>query len=258
MKAGLLGCVWVVGIFLALFLCAGVLMGPIKRGAPPAEFRWVDQAEAIARALTDGPAPPYAWYAIDGAQFANGRSSTEVFQKLLDGGYVSDPNLFYLNLPGKTPPIKGQRLKPENVGFDLTAGITRSTAPWNLVPLVFQTGFRVKYEAGSSAVPLEPPDMRYYRPQMSWMDWLLNAPINKKLPPPGIAVVFYGNRTAFLHLDRSLGPKGAVPNFVSPKFKLSDRKVIIYGDRKIVVPIDATQLQPGRFQGGEHAPAANS
>jgi hypothetical protein len=55
-------------------------------------------------------------YAIDkDGVFPTGKSSTEVFQKLLDGGYVTDPALFCLPLRGKYPAEKGAKLKPENV-----------------------------------------------------------------------------------------------------------------------------------------------
>src|ERR1700722_12787274 len=46
-------------------------------------------------------------YAMDNAAnnnaYPDGKSSTEVFQKLLDSGYCTDPSIFYLSLPGKTP-----------------------------------------------------------------------------------------------------------------------------------------------------------
>jgi hypothetical protein len=66
-------------------------------------------------------------YSTDNFQNSNaypdGKSSTEVFQKLLDGNYAADPAIFYVPLPGKVKPIAGQKLKPENVCWDVTSGV---------------------------------------------------------------------------------------------------------------------------------------
>ncbi len=70
-------------------------------------------------------------YATDNVQNGNaypdGNSSTEVFQKLLDGGYATDPTLFYVPMPGKVEPVKGQKLKPENVSWDVTSGVSSNS-----------------------------------------------------------------------------------------------------------------------------------
>lgn len=90
--------------------------------------------------------------------YPDGTSSTEVFQKLLDGNYVSDPMVFYQPLPGKTPPVHGAKLRPENIGYDVTSGI-RPHSPDDL-PVVFLTGFRIDYHARASAASLVRPFRR--------------------------------------------------------------------------------------------------
>jgi hypothetical protein len=44
-------------------------------------------------------------------------------------------------------------IKPENVCFDLTIPLEKSTPG---LPVVFTTGYRIKYVSGASAVPLSP------------------------------------------------------------------------------------------------------
>ena len=66
-------------------------------------------------------------YSNDNNQnYPDGKSSTEVFQKLLDGGYATDPAIFYVPLPGKVKPVAGQKLKPENVCFDVPCPVEGS------------------------------------------------------------------------------------------------------------------------------------
>jgi hypothetical protein len=96
-------------------------------------------------------------YALDHhGHFPEGKTSTEVFQRLIDENYVDDLDMF-----GKPPP-EGQRLKPENVRWDVTCCVD-SSAPDGL-PLVFSTGYKVTYQPGSPAVPLKPP-------QKTWIGW---------------------------------------------------------------------------------------
>jgi hypothetical protein len=94
-------------------------------------------------------------YANDNqGRYPGGKSSTEVFQKLLDGNYVSEPALFFVPLPGKVAPT-GRKLKPENVAFDVTSGVDANSP--DTVPLVFLTGFRVDYRPNGAAVSLIKP-----------------------------------------------------------------------------------------------------
>ena len=83
-------------------------------------------------------------YANDNGAYPDGKSSTEVFQKLLDGrykwhagNYCVDPTIFYIGLPGKTKPVMGQKLKPENVCWDVTSGVDPRDP--DRLPIVFLT-----------------------------------------------------------------------------------------------------------------------
>jgi len=60
----------------------------------------------------------YSYANEHGGNYPSGVSSTEVFQILLDGGYATNPRIFYVPMPGKIDPQAGQKLKPENVGWD--------------------------------------------------------------------------------------------------------------------------------------------
>ncbi len=122
--------------------------------------------------------------------YPTGNSSTEVFQKLIDGGYVSDPSLFFVKMPGKVASASNQ-LKPENVCFDVTVTIDNKSS--DQVPLVYLTGFRVSFTPGSSAVPVS----------------------DAAKQAAGLPVYYKGNNAVFL---RS-GPDGSVPHFVFPSYR---------------------------------------
>jgi hypothetical protein len=51
-------------------------------------------------------------------QYPDGKSSTELFQKLMDGNYITDPAVFFVPLPGKIRAAMGAKLKPVNVTYD--------------------------------------------------------------------------------------------------------------------------------------------
>ena len=147
-------------------------------------------------------------YATDNIQNGNaypdGNSSTEVFQKLLDGNYCSDPSVFYLPLAGKTPAVAGQKLKPENVCWDVTSGVDSSASD---VPLVFMTGYKVTYVPGGSAVPLIKPYPRYYTP--SFWDWLGSLYFaDWYTPRPGMAVFYKSYNAKFMMLDHIVNSDG--------------------------------------------------
>jgi hypothetical protein len=99
----------------------------------------------------------YSYASDHEGKYPQGTNSTEVFQRLLDGGYTTDPVLFfYLGVDGKTRPEAGQKqLKPENVCFDVTAGLDSTDPNSDTVPLVFLTGYRVTYVAGVLPTPLD-------------------------------------------------------------------------------------------------------
>ena len=87
-------------------------------------------------------------YAVDhnGNYPRDGKTSTEVFQKLIDENYVSDPGDLYLHMPGKTK-ATSKHLTAENVCFDVTSGVTNSSP--DSLPLVFSTGYTMTYEPGA-------------------------------------------------------------------------------------------------------------
>ena len=111
-------------------------------------------------------------YANDhGEKYPTGKSSTDVFQQLLDQGYISDPEMFYFSMPGKTKPLTN-KLKPENVCYDVTNGVLPDDS--DAIPLVFSTGYKIDYFRGGKAHLLGNGD------------------------PRGIAIAFKNNSAAFL------------------------------------------------------------
>lgn len=80
--------------------------------------------------------------------YPDGKTSTEVFQKLVDGDYVTDPAIFYLPMKGKTP-AKDKVIKPENVCFDYTQGVqVAQPDDGGYIPLIFTTGSHLDYSTG--------------------------------------------------------------------------------------------------------------
>jgi len=177
-----------------------------------------------------------------GGKYPNGKSSTEIFQKLLDDGYVRDPSLFFISMEGKTKPVPGQPLKPENVGWDVTTPIdTNMPSPETgyKLPVVFSTGYKVSYLPGAAAVPLlhpypqyndtGPPDRR------NWFTKLYEAPPK---PPPGIWVCYYTTLARFLPVGNGLGwvrgedgrparqnnPGNLIPNFIPTDFDAQGKR----------------------------------
>ena len=121
----------------------------------------------------------------NGYAFPDGNSSTEVFQKLLDKGYVTDPRMFYVPMVGKIKPAPDQkRLKPENVCFDVTSGAEQGDS--GSLPLVFLTGYRMNYAPGGAVVPIVKPYPPYLRDD-SWFFYRDSDPL--------FVVYFKGNLT---------------------------------------------------------------
>jgi hypothetical protein len=83
--------------------------------------------------------------------FPPGKSSTEVFQHLLDGGYVRDPSLFWLQLPGKKKPTESV-LRPENVSWDVSSPMTAGKN--KVIPILFITGYKFHYTLKGTFTPL--------------------------------------------------------------------------------------------------------
>ena len=137
---------WFFGIFF-IIVVAGVMFGPITTGRIPPDER---ESPAMQTARTIELA--MFQYAQDHkGQYPTGRSSTEVFQKLVDGNYVTDPSIFWLKMSGKKQ-ADSNRLAPENVGFDVTSGMTDHSP--DMVPGVFATGYLIEYKSGGHAIPL--------------------------------------------------------------------------------------------------------
>jgi len=201
-----LNCILLLGI---LFILFGISLGPIHEGPLRVKHSPLLQtAHVIGLALF--------YYANDNDQhYPDGASSTEVFQKLLDGGYVTDPNLFYIPMPGKVPPKAGQKLKSENVSWDLTAPTVSNS--YGGLPLLFMTGYKVSYVPGGAATPVIKPAPEYEAPgpPPTWFERTFeNRSVNYE-PSAGIAVFYMNNSVAF----HPVAPDGTIPNFVSPGFK---------------------------------------
>jgi type II secretory pathway pseudopilin PulG len=181
--------------FCLLAILAGIFLGPVNPGLRKArESRAMQTSRTIALAMFQ--------YANDHqGKYPAVRSSTEVFQQLLDQNYVTDSKVFYVELPGKTPPTSN-KLKSENVSWDVTSPFDASSS--NDVPVVFLTGYRVSYVPGGKAVPLARPT---------------------SFEADGIPVCYHSNtawfkRTASHAVPSShTEPDGVVENFVPTTFR---------------------------------------
>ena len=161
-------------------------------------------------------------YANDNNQkYPDGNSSTEVFKKLVDQSYITDPTIFYLAMPGKTKPVLGQKLKPENVSWDVTGGSPDASSSDGL-PIVFITGYKITYAPGAAAIPLVKPYPRfgYEDRDRTWYDWLTGRPTIHYFHEGGIAVTYKSNSAMYRRLETP-GPNGngSIPNFIPPDFK---------------------------------------
>jgi len=126
-----------------------------------------------------------------------GKSSTEVFQKLIDEQYVNDPTIFYFEMQGKSKPTSN-KLKPENVSYDITVPVDNSDS--DDLPIVFLTGYKIQYIPNGRAMPLKASAAKFY----------------------GLAVA-YKNNTARFVLDDHLSDH-VVTNFISPNFNPAGKK----------------------------------
>jgi len=165
--------------FLAIILLPTLASAQMQRARNDAVMQ---QAHTIGIAL-------FAYANDNNGAYPTGKSSTEVFQKLIDGGYVTDPSTFYFQMPGKVAPTSN-KLKPENVCFDVTAPVDSNDS--DMIPLVFTTGFKISYTPGSGAVPIS--------------DGVKQA--------GGIAIYYKGNNAVFLRASAD----GSAPNAISPSF----------------------------------------
>ena len=192
-------------LVLTIAIVLGMALGPVTANLERArETGRMLQARDICAAL-------FAYPNDHSGNYPDGKNSTEIFQQLLDGKYADDPNLFYIPLPGKVAPLAGQKLKPKNVGFDVTAGAD-TMAPAGL-PLVFMTGYRVTYVPGGAAVRISPPPPSSLLDELS--DWLLSPDVSWK---HGIPTAYAGQTARFLRHDPVQHPDGTIPDFVPPDF----------------------------------------
>ena len=151
-------------------------------------------------------------YESDHGHFPAGRSSTEIFQELLDQKYVTDPGLFFVPYRGKVQASRGQRLKPENVSWDITSGVMPGDAA--SLPVLFVTGFKVTYAPGAPAVALAMPPPGFYGERLTWVQSYWNN--DAFLPSAGLLVtISRGNSFTGYKLDSA----NSVPNFISPDLK---------------------------------------
>lgn len=191
------------------FIILGMIIPPDGPGhlAKAMESRWMLQSRAIALLM--------AQYAQDHAgHYPDGKSSTEVFQKLLDEKYTDDPTLFYATYAlGKTKPLPDQPLKPENISFDITSEIDATTS--TDIPVVFLTGYRVIYAPGSSAEPLIKPDSN---PSRTWIDWWHGAPEARIHPETGIAVSYKDTSARWLKARLVANNISTITDFIPTTF----------------------------------------
>lgn len=185
------GCVLLALPQFFFLLCFGLIgvapMPPGNIGSPTGN--WLAATSRIGQAMVR--------YANDhDGNYPDGASSTEVFQKLLDGRYCDASTIFYLPLEGKTAPIAGARLKPENVCFDVTSGVDSSAPDW--LPLVFMTGYKLTYAPGASAVPVGNSYPRY-KTTRTWEQFYYHLSRRN-----GMAVYYKANSVAFFELGKSL------------------------------------------------------
>jgi hypothetical protein len=188
------GCGWIIFVCILVLLCGIAIpppMSSIKRAPQSAAMQ---QAHAIDLAM-------FSYANDNNGKYPDGQTSTEVFQKLIDGGYISDPSLLYVPYPGKIKAASDQKkLKPENVSFDVTC-CADGSAPDDL-PLVFLTGCKVTYKAGGSAVPLAEP--------VAPSGWFWRSTPTVYPAAAGIAVSYKSNVSKFIQLKAEVNSDGSI------------------------------------------------
>ena len=195
-----------------LVLSMGLLLG-LMAGGSTAVVGGPTPADSTATEMTRSIALALAQYAeAHGGKYPAGSSSTAVFQKLLDGNYVTDPATFYLVMPGKTPPT-GTHLEPQNVCYDVTAGV-ETGSPGDL-PVVYVTGFRLEYQPGGHATSLTRPFPAYAYSADAGMKWLTGGDL---APVCGLPVADKAGDAQFRQGQAGKDGYGVVANVVPPDF----------------------------------------
>jgi type II secretory pathway pseudopilin PulG len=194
-------------LFVLLFL-ACIAVPPMGGGIRfPRQSSCMQSAHALGLAMYS--------YANDNSQnYPDGKSSTEVCQQLLDGGYVTDPSIFYIPAPGKTKALPGQKLKPENVCWDVTGGLS-SSGPGDL-PVLFLTGYRVSYTPGGAAIPIAKARVLGER---TWGEWWRGEPVPSDIYQAGAGVFYVNNSAKWANRVTATDGTSSIPNFISPDYK---------------------------------------
>ena len=179
---------WLGAVLIIFVIVVIPIIGAKHERLSPHQSPGLQEVQAIGLAM-------YSYAQDHNGAYPVGKSSTEVFQKLIDGGYVTDPTIFFLELlkiPGKSKATSNS-LKPENVCWDVTIPVDATSSDY--LPLVFSTGYRVKYLPGGEAIPL-----------FSDTDGRLAA-----------IVVFYSGMNATWVMNENLS-FGDLPNFINSNF----------------------------------------
>ena len=200
-------------ILIGLFLWSLILSDSPMGGVPKAPHgMWTLTSHQLALCLFQ--------YANDNeGRYPRGKNSVEVCQKLIDGKYLSNPAIFYLPLKGKTKPLAGQPLKPENVCWDFTIrsdGSGLDASDPDSIPVVFLTGYKINYVAGGTALPVLKPYPAFVYDDGSWSPWWRGHPD----PSPGLAVAYKSNGAKFIFLDS----KGIAPNVMPTDFAANSNR----------------------------------
>ncbi len=144
---------WLKSVLVAfiVIILFGIVFGPTTGSIRKAQtLASVVSASAIAQGMQE-------YSTNHNGQYPTGKSSTDVFQKLIDEGYINDPTLFCWRTPrGESviiAPISiSNKLKSEDVCYDVTVPVD-ANSPDHL-PVIFMTGYKVSYSPGGNAVPL--------------------------------------------------------------------------------------------------------
>jgi hypothetical protein len=199
------GCGWVLAAIVILCVLFRVLLPPFPNGIHDVFANMAMQSARSINLLC------FEYSTDHDGHYPDGRSSTDVFQHLIDEKYCSDPTIFYLPLRGKTKALPGETLKPENVCFDVTSDVDADSP--NGLPVVFITGYRIDYVANAKAVPLIKPWPPYG--ESPWVQWWTGH----NPPSPGMGIAYKSNSATYL----KLGPDGNVSNVIRPDFDAKGR-----------------------------------
>jgi hypothetical protein len=195
-------------VIFIIIVVTGVALGPTTppSGYSPAVWKASEQnARIIGLSL-------FQYSQDNNGHYPEGKTSTEVFQHLIDEKYVTNPTVFFTSfVPGKVRP-QGDHLKAENVCWDVTDGIDPS-AP-NGLPVVFSTGYKFDYKAGASAFPVGP--VRPLRLPKNMYEWVNGVWV----PIPFIAVCYKNDSAVWIKANKDRSIPNFIPIDFDPKGKI--------------------------------------